>query len=1195
MQDRKIFIDTHVHTIHSELDGMCKLEEYIDYGKQNNFPALFTSDHGNISCWIPFYLQCREAGIKPVLGSEFYFSEGLVQEVNTPDISKEEKLRAENKLNFHLNLYAKNITGYKNIIKLTTWANLENSYRKPRITFDILKKYSEGIICTTSCVGSIFAFYILNNKEDITRGYIEKFKDLFKDDFYIEFGYHKFDNEKVYVEKMRRIAKDYNIKTIIANDTHYLYKEDELAHKILMCKGEQTILDKSNFNYSHNYYKSYTEICDIFSEFGGINVDKCMGNTFEIIDKVENYDIPLGKYIVPELKNTEGKTQLEFLKQNIKKGLVKRFKNDIPKSVIERTKYELSVVEEMNFAGYFNVVADYTNWAKNNGISVGPGRGSGCGSIINYLIGITNVNPLEHDLLFERFLNRSRSGFPDLDIDYSTTQRGDLIKHLTQQYGQKGCVPISTRGFLKGKSSIKVVSSKLGLDFKKYNKLLSPIKDPSIDTVQKVVDSSENLTELYKTDAEFKKVIDIAKKIEGSIQSISIHASAVCLEIKDISDYVPIIKTKDGYATGWTDKIVEKCGLIKYDILGLSTLTLIEECCKLIGKDFDINSIPLNDERTYKDLQDGDNLGKFQIESQGMKSLLKRLKPENIEHLSAILALFRPGSIQFIDDYIKNKNNPENIKYFDKRVEPILKKTYGQIIYQEQVMAIAQVLAGYTLAEADNLRRAISKKIMSEMLKQEEKFVSGCIKNGLSEEKSKELYDQIVEFANYSFNSSHSCAYSYITYQTAYLKSNYPAQFMTALLNCNSGNTDKLNLYIGECYRLGINIVPPDINESKKDFAINTKGDIVFGFQGVKGLGNSAITSILNARKNGAFTSLTDFIQRANKVDKSNIQTLLKVGAFNSLEKNSKRWVNMLDYLQDAKNNKFYTEYDNLPRAIYTVVGTKQGKKSEKYQELVELKRELGGSKKDIEQKKIYTEKQEKIIDIYIESAEKHFLQYTVFSPKERMEFEQELLGFNISINPYKRWNDFKKFFVSKQGNTTIPYIELNELMNNGSKYFSLLKFHTVGILSDIKEIKTKKGNRMAKLTVEYFGVKTLVTVFANKYENDLEFKLQKGNMVSIVGKLVEANKQFTDEDYEIRLDTIRQLNVLINEYNKCVIPLDNKDREKVDYTVKTFTSQERQENLPIEKCVMYKINGKYMILNGLCWVNNAEKLVNNL
>jgi DNA polymerase III alpha subunit len=418
---------------------------------------------------------------------------------------------------------------------------------------------------------------------------------------------------------------------------------------------------------------------------------------------------------------------------------------------------------------------------------------------------------------------------------------------------------------------------------------------------------------------------------------------------------------------------------------------------------------------------------------------------------------------------------------------------------------------------------------------------------------------------------------------------------MTALLNSVTDDLDKLNLYIGECYRLGINIVPPDINESKKDFAINTKGDIVFGFQGVKGLGNSAITSILNARKNGAFTSLTDFIQRASKVDKSNIQTLLKVGAFSNLEKNSKRWVNMLDYLQDAKNSKYYLEYDNLPRAIYTVVGTKQGKKSEKYKELVELKRELGGSKKDVEQKKVYTEKQEKLIDVYIESAEKHFLQYTVFSPKERMEFEQELLGFNISINPYKRWNDFKKFFISKQGNTTIPYIELNDLMNNGNKYFSLPKFHTVGILSDIKEIKTKKGNRMAKLTVEYFGTKTLITVFANKYENNLEFKLQKGNMVSIVGKLVETNKQFTDEDYEIRLDTIRQLNVLINENNKCIINLNDKNKDKVDQAVKTLANQERQDNLPIEKFVIYKMGDKYLVLNGLCWINNTEKLLNNL
>lgn len=1192
MQDRKIFIDTHIHTNHSELDGMCKLEDYIEYGKRNKFPALFCSDHGNISCWIPFYLQCKEANIKPILGSEFYLSEGLIKSIDDINLTKENKNEKENKLNFHLNLYAKNIIGYKNIIKLTTWANVENFYKKPRITFDILKQFSEGIICTTSCVGSIFAYYILKNQEEKAIDYICKFKELFKDDFYIEYGYHYFESEKKYIEKLRRLAKNYNIKTIIANDTHYMYKEDEVAHKILMCKGEQTLLDKSDFNYTHNYYKSYCEICETFSEFSGIDVDKCMENTFEIINKVEDYNIKLNDYIYPVLPNTCGLSQDLYLEKIIKEGLKNRFGDNVSDEIKNRIKYELSVIKKMNFSGYFNVVSDYTSWAKKSGIPVGAGRGSGAGSLINYVIGITEVNPLEYDLLFERFLNPDRKGFPDIDIDYETSSRPLIIKYLTEKYGQKGCVPISTRGFLKGKSSIKVVASKLGLNFNKYNKLLSLIKDPSIDTVQKVIDSSEELTSLYNTDEEFKKVVNIAKNIEGSIQSISVHASAVCLDVNDISDHIPIIRTKDGYATGWTDKIVEKCGLIKYDILGLSNLSVIDNCCKLIGGNFDIKNIPLDDKKTYKNLQNGDNLGCFQIESQGMKSLLKRLKPENIEHISAILALYRPGSMQFIDDYIKYKNKPDSIVYFDERVRDVLSKTYGQIIYQEQVMQIARTLAGYSMSEADDLRKAIGKKIMSEMLKHEEKFINGCVQNGMNLDKAEILYHQIVEFAKYSFNASHSASYSFITYQTAYLKTNYPVEFMTALLNCNSDNLDKLNLYLSECYRLGISVLPPDINKSNTTFTISDDNKILFGLSAIKGLGKSAITDIINARKNGKFNSIVDFIERTNKVDKGCIQALLKVGAFNNIESNPKFWDVLCDYINDAKNSSYYKENLDIKKAVYHVVGSKNAKKSEKYLELAELKRNLGSSSKDKILREEYTLQQGQIIDIFIENTEKYFLGFSKYEVQEKIQNEQNLLGFNISTNPYKRWNDLEKFFTK---NTSIPYITLNALSENGIEYANLPKFYTVGVLSDIKELVTKKGDKMAKLTFEYYGAKTTVTVFSKQWENELELKVKKGNMCCITGKLVETNKQYTDEDYEIRMYSIQQLNAIINEDNKCIIDISHKDKDYVDHAVKTMASQDRQSNLPIEKIVLYKKDDKYLVLNGLCWINNADKLAQKL
>lgn len=1193
MLDRKIFIDTHVHTCWSELDGLVKLEDYVNFGKVNNFPALFISDHGNIGGWIPFYTMCKDNNIKPILGSEFYFSEGLVIDTvdNTVDIK--DKAEKENKLNFHLNLYAKNKTGYKNIIKLTTYANIDNFYRKPRITMDILKKYSDGLICTTSCIGSIFAYYILKDDNIKAKKYVQDFKDLFKDDFYIEYGYHYFDNEKKYVEQMRRFAKELNIKTIIANDTHYLYQEDELAHKILMCKGTQTLLDESKFNYTNNFYKSYVDIQNAFSEFGGINIDECMKNTFEIINKVEDYDIKFGEYIYPELPNTNGLTQDEFLEQLIKKGLKKRF-NVITPEIRERIDYELSIIKKMKFSGYFNTVADYINWAKSNDIPVGVGRGSGAGSLVNYVIGITELNPLEHNLLFERFLNPERVNFPDIDCDIETTKRPVVIEHLVQKYGIKGCVPISTRGYLKGKSSIKTVSSRLGLDFSKYNSLLSSIKDPSLDTVDKVIDSSEALTELYNTDAEFKKVIDIAKRLEGNIQSISTHASAVCLETTDISDYVPIIRTKNGFAIGWTDKIVEKVGLIKYDILGLNNLSVIDQCCKLIGKDFNINNIPLNDSKTFKDLQLGDNMGKFQIESSGMKSLLKRLKPENIEHISAILALYRPGSLQFIDDYIDNKNNPDKIKYFDDRVEPILKKTYGQIVYQEQVMAIARTLAGYTMGEADSLRKAIGKKIMSEMLKHEEKFINGCITNGMDKDKAEILFNQIVEFAKYSFNASHSISYAYITYQTAYLKSNYPLQYFTALLNCNADNIEKISLYIGDIMRLGIDILPPDINESSNKFTIDQEGRIRFGFNAIKGLGTSAINNII-AERITDYKSIEDFIRRAKKVNKSALQSLLRVGAFNSICKNPKRWDNLVEYLADIKKNNVYPE--NIESAIYTRMAEKEYKKETRYTLLVEQKRALKTNRQDMLKKQEINEQLEGIKLEVLTKLRSDFLAYENYTNGEMQEYELELLGFSITTHPYKRWGLYEKYFKCTTGKTNIEYIRLNDVYDIASTLEeNKTVFHTVALISNIKKLITKRTKEeMAILTLEFFNTKISCTLFANdwvKVKNDIAIC----DMYSIVGRIEESYNYGKTQDverYVLKPFSMRKLNVFNNKDNKFVVAYDDKTKDKIITTIKRVAYNERNSWKPINKAVFFVKDGKYIPFSGLAWISNTQEVIN--
>src|SRR5574344_2068683 len=1521
---------------------MVRLDDYIKFAKYNNLQAISTSDHGNIDNWIEFYSKCKENNIKPILGSEVYLSEGIIDDNNE-----------KTKLNFHLNLYAKNHTGYKNLIKLTTWANKENFYKKPRITFDILKQYSEGLICTSSCVGSIFAYYILNDDAQKAGELCQEFKQLFKDDFYIEFGYHMFDSEKKYVLFMEQIAKVLNIKTVITNDTHYLYKDDEYAHKILMCKGEQTLADESKFSYSHNYYKNYDEIKSIFSCFKTIDVDKCLDNVYEIIDKCEDLNIEFGNYIYPELPIPNGETQDSHLFKQTMLGARKKFGKNISKEIIDRFQYEFGVISKMQFSGYFNMVSDYISWAKNNGIAVGPARGclspetlikttngykkisevkigdtiynrfgnkdtvlntlnydcdealiniktwknsyskvsvtsdhkvltikqpfknmkifscgeswvdggstldiekylninnaewieaknvelgdylirantdnsnnkpeinnidlskycgekdifddnfiyehktltkenplsirtisktanisrtvlkniknkgniknlkkleeylaennfnlddfinfkknnytkidrfisidkffmyfigyytgdgwykrSGCevglafnnttkhhqlrffkkyfksydtcirlghngknliqliiksrilkdfikdiipdystsreipefvieqnskllkyllkglmrsdghtdktkaknsydstsqklifqvrdllesfgyttnmqkrvskfenwkdsfkvgfnpkigqkkstnsyndgkyiyckvkeintvknesnkvydltvksdpsymtsdyivhnssaGSLVAYCIDITEVNPLEYDLLFERFLNPDRISFPDIDTDFEKIERETLMKYLIEKYGETGCVQISTKGYLKGKSALKTVASRLGLGFDKYNKFLSPIKDPKIDTVDKIIENYPEIQKKYNTDTEFQNVCELAKKIEGNIQNIGINASGVIICNKDISEVVPIVRTKEGFGTAWSDKIVEKMGLIKYDILGLNNLTVIKETVERIGNNFDIHNIPLNDDNTYKLLQAGYNLGIFQLESDGMKSLLVRLRPENLEHINAIVALYRPGAMQFIDQYIENKNSG-NIEYFDERLKPILKDTYGIMVYQEEVMQIARTLAGYSLGEADILRKAIGKKNMELMKEQEEKFISGCENNGVKLEDARVLFDQIVEFANYSFNKSHSVSYAHIAYQTAYLKANYPLEYMTALLNANSDNLDKLTPYIDECYRLGINVLPPDINKSGLQFEHDKDSNAIrFGFNGIKHVGDSSIEPLVLERSNGPIKSFSDLLTRIPSLNKTALESLIKVGAFNNIEKYPYKYLQTLDYMQKAKNK---TDYKNGKINLYDSLINVYIKETSKHNERII---DLNNKRKGLTTKK--TDKELKSqIDLRIEqiyNEEKNKFEHMEFTPDIQIlkDYEMELIGFPISNNPKKEIMELCDFIENSS---------LEEIKEE-KQYDEI--FYFMGKIKTIR--RCKNGSYFVVLTDEKTDISTFMkgdtyNLLSDKLENT-------SNYFRICGRLNRSNNPNYDDN--LKLESIRYFN----------------------------------------------------------------------
>lgn len=1335
------YVTYHNHDTMSILDACLKTKDLVKWAKANNMTAVGVTNHGTMSSHIDLYKECVANEIKPLLGIEFYVTENKLDENG-------KKIRD----NYHLIAIAKNLKGWHNIIKLHNLSyNEEHYYYDPRITLNELFQYKEGLIITSACIGGVLGRPWKSGDSEKATKTLELLHNAFKDDFYLELQNHNsFDlterkKQHDYNKFLMKLAKQYGIKCTIQNDSHYYLKEDWEAHQILLCKNTGSKLSNPKFKFdSHEYYlKNEAEMVETFEDYPLAFIEECINNTQDIASKVEVFDITNKTYDCPSFGEPE--EVYKKLCDLTYAGLHRRYTDEFLQQnpvYEERVKEELGIIKQVGYTDYFLILDDLFNFTNGNGIYTGIGRGSCCGSLVLYCMGITEVDPIKYNLLFSRFINPERITNADTDTDVSNSDRDKVVAYIKQRYGVDHVCNIGTYGEMTAKASFKAVASILEIPFDKANKLSG------------IMDSTLSLTENYERVNEFRsacqtdelinKAYKIALKLEGTYAQIGTHACGLVISSKPLDNVCPCMSVKDTktknrlISTAFEMKQVDgDLKLLKFDILGLTTLNIIQETETLIkrrtGKSPDFKHLDVTDSKTFKMLSDGYTSMVFQFESPLMQRILRQVKPVSIEDLSCVTALARPGALDsgLTEQFIRRRNGLEEVTPILEGTEELMKDSLQLPIYQENIMQISRVMAGFTGAEADTLRKYVGKKDPEKLKHERSHFVQGCINNGYTDNEANKMFDIFEKFGSYGFNkclsedmylkeynctvkdivnkldnnevvklqsynidtnelfedacvkyhysgeqevyqyelsngeiiectpnhkflcldnkyytmaeieamglqvkavnsdgltikskkslgtkrtynlemqskyhnyiingviskNSHSVGYSLLSYATAYYKANYPMEFLTAVLNNTVDNLDKLNLYLNEGFRLGINILPPDINESGKDFTLTENNEIRFGLSAIKGLGNSAITDITNARKNGEFTSVVNFIERTKKVDKSAIQTLLKVGAFDKLEDKTERWCKMLDYLNDAKNSKVYTETADIERSIYTVLGTKRAKKSDEYKKLADLKRELGGSKYDIAKRKEYTDQQDRVIDANIKAVQKYFLQFSKFKTRERMQFEQELLGFNITTNPYKRWSTFKKFFVSQNGGN-LPYIELNDLMSNGDKYFDVDKFYTVGILSDIKEIKTKRGRKMAKLTVEYYGAKAVITVFSNKWENNIEFKLQKGNMVCITGELVEANKQYSDTDYEIRLDTIQQLNVLMNEQNKCIVNIDGKDRTKIDYLVKTFASQERKSNMPIEKCVMYKTGGKYIILNGLCWINNPNKLLEQI
>jgi len=875
------FVHLHVHTQYSLLDGACILEPLIRKIKEHRMPACAITDHGNMFGAIEFYDLAMRSGVKPIIGSEVYIA---------PDSRFEKTSHGIQDASFHLILLAKNEAGYKNLMKLVSAGFLEGFYYRPRIDKEILAQYSNGLICTSACLKGEVPHLINTGQIDQARKVIDEFRSIFgKDNYYLEIQDNLIpDQDKVNVEILK-LAKEMGVGLVATNDVHYIEKDHAKAHETLLCIQTQTTMDDPNrmrLQTDEFYLKSKEEMS---RSFGSV-APEAIRNTMAIAEKC-NLELDFKKHHLPNYKVPEGTTREAFMRGLVYDGVKKRYPN-ADKAVADRVEHELKVIEKFGYPSYFLIAWDFVNYAKQNGIPVGPGRGSAAGSVVSYALGITNIDPLKYDLLFERFLNPERISLPDIDIDFCYERRGEVIDYVVKKYSKENVAQIITFGTMMAKAVIRDTGRALGIAYADVDKIAKLVPNDLNMTLAHALEQEAELRAMYKNDPKITELIDTSMVLEGLTRHASTHAAGIVISEQPLVSYVPLYKIQEGQiTTAYPMTSLEKIGLLKMDLLGLRTLTVISEAVKIIKRtkqiDLDMDGLPIDDKKTYRLLANAESAGVFQLESSGMRDLLKKLNPEKFEDVIALLALFRPGPIGsgMLDDFMKRKHNEIKIRYDHKLLEPILMETYGVILYQEQAMRIANNLAGFSLAQADNLRRAMAKKTPEVMAEMRNHFVDGCMKTGIDRRTADRIFDQIEKFAGYGFNKSHSAAYALISYRTAYLKANFPVEFMTALLTSEKDNLDKIAQYISEAQRMAIKILPPDINESFANFTII--GDSVrFGLAAVKNVGEGAIESILATRKkNGNFKSIYDFTEKVDSrlVNRKVIESLIKCGALDSL------------------------------------------------------------------------------------------------------------------------------------------------------------------------------------------------------------------------------------------------------------------------------------------------------------------------
>ena len=1061
----KPFVHLHLHTEYSLLDGATRIDTLFDACKEKNMPAVAITDHGNMYGAYHFYCLAKKKGIKPIIGCEFYMADDLT--VKSGDVKREFN---------HLVLIAKNNTGYKNLVKLNSIGFVDGYYYKPRIDFKTLSQHSEGLICLSACIAGQLPRLLRDGMWEEARKLVKQYKELFGEDYYIELQDHGIADEIYVMPKLIKIAEEFGVELVATNDVHYLKESDAEMQDILLCVQTGKFFDdpgRMRFEGTQFYLKDYDEMAEKFSY-----VPQALENTLKIAEKC-NVSIEK-KPLLPPYKPDNGMTPYEFLKDLLEKGLKRRYKEITPE-IRQRADYELEVVSKMGFVEYYLIVWDFINYAHEHGIPVGPGRGSGAGSIIAYAIGITQVEPLRYGLIFERFLNPERVSMPDFDIDFCMDRRGEVIDYVIEKYTKPRVAQIVTFGRMKAKNAVKDVCRVLRVPYAEGDKITKLI--PLNATLKNAFgldgknEGVPELMEIYK-DYSMKRVIDLAIALEDMPRQTGMHAAGVVICREDLSDNVPLQRSGDDITTQYNMKEVEELGLLKMDFLGLRTLTDIDKTIKIVkettGEEFDFEDCQYDDPNVFELIASGNTDAVFQLESGGMKRVMKDLKPDCLEDIIAGISLYRPGPMQFIPDYIKGKRDPKSVHYAHPMLEPILGVTNGCMVYQEQVMQICRSLAGYSYGQADEVRRAMGKKKMDVMALHRNYFINGkvndngeveiegAVRRGVPKETAELLFDQMYAFAQYAFNKSHAAAYAYVSYQTAYCKRYHPVEYLAAVLNNRITNIDDIKKYIAYGKENNIDFLPPDINKSGVSFTVEN-GKIRFALAAIKNIGSGCMEKIVEERKTrGDFVSLEDFLKRVESqyLNKRLVENLIKSGAFDCFKVSRAQMVSVFEPLMEMvyadkkkKESGQFSMFDLVENAVPAVVALPKSNIKE-------------------------------------------------FPNKLKLSYEKEVLGLYVSGNPLDEYGEKLKAFTFNTG--MVAFSEDDDDFESSQKQsdWEGKEVSLAGVLEELKKIATRSGKTMAVGRLEDLHGSIELTFSPWYYEKIIKDKVEQDSVVTVTGKI---------------------------------------------------------------------------------------------